>query len=112
MALQAGVTGIVPIAKLFSLESEWNLHLSADALTKHKMNSEQVIIGKEACDIVNSTKLAGHRVCSVGVSTARATETAVGTDGLLKAPSLTASATAAWTSTAASIWRQTSPPAS
>ena len=48
------------------------------------MNSEQVIINKEACDIVNKTKLAGHRVCSVGVSTARATETAVGTDGLLK----------------------------
>ena len=32
----------------------------------------------------NKTKLDGHRVCCVGVSTARATETAVGTDGLLK----------------------------
>ena len=30
------------------------------------------------------TKEAGHRVCAVGVSTARATESAVGTDGLLK----------------------------
>ena len=41
-------------------------------------------VNKEACDIVNRTKETGHRVCSVGVSTARATESAVGTDGLLK----------------------------
>ena len=58
--------------------------IEVEDLTKHKMNSEQVIIKKDACDIVNKTKLDGHRVCSVGVSTARATETAVGTDGLLK----------------------------
>ena len=58
--------------------------IEVEDLTKHKMNSEQVIINKEACEIVNKTKEAGHRVCVVGVSTARATETAVGTDGLLK----------------------------
>ena len=34
--------------------------------------------------MVNSAKRAGHCVCVVGVSTARAAETAVGTDGLLK----------------------------
>ena len=58
--------------------------IEVEDLTKHKMNSEQMIIPREACDIVNKTKLEGHRVCVVGVSTARATETAVGTDGLLK----------------------------
>ena len=58
--------------------------IEVEDLTKHKMNSEQVIIKKEACDIVNKTKEEGHRVCVVGVSTARATETSVGTDGLLK----------------------------
>ena len=58
--------------------------IEVEDLTKHKMNSEQVIIKKEACDIVNKTKEEGHRVCGVGVSTARATETSVGTDGLLK----------------------------
>ena len=58
--------------------------IEVEDLTKHKMNSEQVIIRKEACDIVNKTKEEGHRVCVVGVSTARATETSVGTDGLLK----------------------------
>ena len=58
--------------------------IEVEDLTKHKMNSEQMIIPREACDIVNKTKLEGHCVCVVGVSTARATETAVGTDGLLK----------------------------
>ena len=58
--------------------------IEVEDLTKHKMNSEQMIIGPEACRIVNDAKLAGHRICAVGVSTARATETAVGTDGLLK----------------------------
>ena len=58
--------------------------IEVEDLTKHKMSSEQMFVGKEACDIVNRTKEAGRRVCAVGVSTARATETAVGTDGLLK----------------------------
>ena len=58
--------------------------IEVEDLTKHKMNSEQMIIPKEACDIVNKAKSEGHRVCVVGVSTARATETAVGTDGMLK----------------------------
>jgi S-adenosylmethionine:tRNA ribosyltransferase-isomerase len=53
-------------------------------LTKHKMDSEQMIVGKEACEIVNKAKLAGRHVCAVGTSVVKATETAVGTDGLLK----------------------------
>lgn len=58
--------------------------IEVEDLTKHKMSSEQMEIGPEACRIVNGAKMAGHRICAVGVSTARATETAVGTDGLLK----------------------------
>ena len=58
--------------------------IEVEDLTKHKMNSEQMQITSEACDIVNKAKQTGHRICAVGVSTARATETAVGTDGLLK----------------------------
>jgi S-adenosylmethionine:tRNA ribosyltransferase-isomerase len=57
--------------------------IEVEDLTKHKMTSEQMFVTKEACELVNKTKLDGHRVCCVGVSTARATETAVGTDGLL-----------------------------
>lgn len=58
--------------------------IEVEDLTKHKMDSEQMIIDKKACDIVNKTKMAGHRVCAVGTSVVKATETAVGTDGLLK----------------------------
>lgn len=58
--------------------------IEVEDLTKHKMNSEQMIITDECCEQVNNAKLAGHRVCVVGISTARATESSVGTDGLLK----------------------------
>jgi S-adenosylmethionine:tRNA ribosyltransferase-isomerase len=58
--------------------------IEVEDLTKHKMSSEQMIISSDACDIVNKAKEEGHHICVVGVSTARATETAVGTDGLLK----------------------------
>ena len=58
--------------------------IEVEDLTKHKMSSEQMFVSKEACEIVNKAKEDGHRVCCVGVSTARATESAVGTDGLLK----------------------------
>ena len=43
-----------------------------------------MFVEKEACDIVNEAKLAKHHVCAVGTSVIKATETAVGTDGLLK----------------------------
>ena len=58
--------------------------IEVEDLTKHKMSSEKMIIDTEACRIVNEAKHSGHHICAVGVSTARATETAVGTDGLLK----------------------------
>lgn len=58
--------------------------IEVEDLTKHKMDSEQMLVSKEACDIVNRTKMAGHRVCAVGTSVVKAAETAVGTDGLLK----------------------------
>ena len=58
--------------------------IEVEDLTKHKMSSEQMYITAEACEKVNSAKAAGHSVCAVGVSTVRATETAVGTDGFMK----------------------------
>ena len=58
--------------------------IEVEDLTKHKMDSEQMIIGAEACRVVNEAKLAGHHVCAVGTSVVKATETSVGTDGLLK----------------------------
>ena len=62
-----------------------NFHeIEVEDLTKHKMDSEQMIIGKECCDLVNKTKLSGHHVCAIGTSVVKATESAVGTDGMLK----------------------------
>jgi len=59
-------------------------HIEVEDLTKHKMDSEQMIIDSEACRMVNQTKSEGHRVCAVGTSVLKATETAVSTDGQLK----------------------------
>lgn len=58
--------------------------IEVEDLTKHKMDSEQMHITAEACNIVNETKRNGHKVCAVGTSVVKATETAVGTDGMLK----------------------------
>ena len=59
-------------------------NIEVEDLTKHKMDSEQMFVHKEACDVVNKTKTNGKHVCAVGTSVIKATETAVGTDGLLK----------------------------
>ena len=62
-----------------------NFHeIEVEDLTKHKMDSEQMIIDKECCDLVNATKNNVHHVCAIGTSVIKATETAVGTDGMLK----------------------------
>ena len=58
--------------------------IEVEDLTKHKMSSEQMFVHGEACDIVNEAKREGHQICAVGISTMRATESAVGTDGMLK----------------------------
>ena len=58
--------------------------IEVEDLTKHKMSSEQIKIDAEACDIVNGARAEGHHVCVVGVTTLRATESSVGTDGMLK----------------------------
>ena len=47
MALQAGITGIIPIAELFKLESIWNVHLSADAYRRADMEDPEWRFGGE-----------------------------------------------------------------
>ena len=58
--------------------------IEVEDLTKHKMGSEQMMVTSEACQVVNQAKAENHHVCAVGITTLRATETAVGTDGMLK----------------------------
>lgn len=58
--------------------------VEVEDLTKHKMDSEQVIIPEKCADIVNTGKKTKKRICSVGTTTMRAIETSVSTDGYLK----------------------------
>lgn len=59
--------------------------IDVEDLTKHKMESEQMFVTEECCQIVNKTRLDGHKICAVGCSTSRALECVVGTNGLIKA---------------------------
>ena len=58
--------------------------IEVEDLSKHKMDSEEMHINRETCELVNNTKKAGHHVCAIGASVLKATETCVGTDGFLK----------------------------
>ncbi len=58
--------------------------VEVEDLTKHKMDSEQVIITQKAADIVNDAKRNRKKVCAVGTTSIRASETSVSTDGMLK----------------------------
>ncbi len=58
--------------------------VEVEDLTKHKMDSEQMMITQKASDIVNHTKEARGKVCVVGTTAMRAVETSVSTDGRLK----------------------------
>ncbi len=58
--------------------------IDVEDLTKHKMDSEQIIINKEAVDIVNKAKLNNRKVCAIGTSVAQAIESTVTTLGNLK----------------------------
>ncbi len=58
--------------------------VEVEDLTKHKMDSEQVIISEKCANIVNEAKIAKRRVCAIGTTSMRAIETSVSTEGLLK----------------------------
>jgi S-adenosylmethionine:tRNA ribosyltransferase-isomerase len=57
--------------------------VEVEDLTKHKMDSEQVIINKQCIDIVNEGIATKRRICAVGTTVMRAVESAVSTDGRL-----------------------------
>jgi S-adenosylmethionine:tRNA ribosyltransferase-isomerase len=58
--------------------------VEVEDLTKHKMDSEQVIISQEASDMVNNAKRTKKRVCAIGTTAMRSIESSVSTDGFLK----------------------------
>ena len=58
--------------------------IDVEDLTKHKMDSEQLIVTPEIVTQLNTTKDEGHKVCAIGTSVLRALETAVSTNGHIK----------------------------
>jgi S-adenosylmethionine:tRNA ribosyltransferase-isomerase len=51
--------------------------VEVEDLSKHKMDSEELKITQEACDIVNAAKLNKKRICAVGTTSMRAIESSV-----------------------------------
>ena len=49
--------------------------VDVEDLSKHKMDSERLIITPEAAELINSTKKSGHKVLAVGITTIRGLET-------------------------------------
>lgn len=58
--------------------------VDVEDLSKHKMDSEQVIITEDAANCINGTKERGNKIFAVGITTLRAIETSVTTQKLLK----------------------------
>jgi S-adenosylmethionine:tRNA ribosyltransferase-isomerase len=51
--------------------------VEVEDLSKHKMDSEELKVTQEACDIVNAAKAKKKRICAVGTTTMRSLESAV-----------------------------------
>jgi len=51
--------------------------VEVEDLSKHKMDSEEMIITQEACDIVNNAKAKKRKICCVGTTSMRAMESSV-----------------------------------
>jgi S-adenosylmethionine:tRNA ribosyltransferase-isomerase len=58
--------------------------VEVEDLTKHKMDSEQVIISEKCANRVNRAKLEKKKIIAVGTTSMRAIETSVSTEGMLK----------------------------
>lgn len=58
--------------------------IDVEDLTKHKMDSEQMLVTPEVVATVDHAKTENRRVCAVGTSVMRAIESVVSTDGHMK----------------------------
>jgi len=58
--------------------------VDVEDLTKHKVDSERIIITDAAADIINDAHDARKKVCAVGTTVVRTLESSVSTNGLLK----------------------------
>jgi S-adenosylmethionine:tRNA ribosyltransferase-isomerase len=51
--------------------------VEVEDLSKHKMDSEELIITQEACDVVNEAKAKKKKICCIGTTSMRAIESSV-----------------------------------
>ena len=51
--------------------------IEVEDLSKHRQDSEEMIIDEECCNIINNAKRTGHKICCIGTTTMKAIETAV-----------------------------------
>lgn len=58
--------------------------VEVEDLTKHKMDSEQINIGEDAAEIVNTARENRKNVCAVGTTVMRTLESSVSTNGMVK----------------------------
>lgn len=58
--------------------------IDVEDLTKHRMDSEDMVVSEELVDIVNAAKDENRRVCAVGTSVLRGIESAVSMGGHMK----------------------------
>ncbi|MGL5731516.1 MAG: tRNA preQ1(34) S-adenosylmethionine ribosyltransferase-isomerase QueA, partial [Bacteroidales bacterium] len=58
--------------------------IDVEDLTKHKMDSEQMVINNTIVGQVDHTKDTNQRICAIGTTVMRALETAVTTEGRIK----------------------------
>ena len=58
--------------------------VDVEDLSKHKVDSEHMIISEQASNEINATKHAGGRICAVGVTVLRALETYVTTNAEIR----------------------------
>lgn len=58
--------------------------VDVEDLTKHKVDSERIIISDEAAVLINKAKERKNRICAVGTTVVRTLESSVSTSGLVK----------------------------
>ncbi len=57
--------------------------LEVEDLSKHRMDSEEMVVDEAACKTINEAKAAGNKICVVGTTSMKAVETAVTTHGVI-----------------------------
>ena len=58
--------------------------VDVEDLTKHKMDSEQIFVTDDACQIINNGRDEKRRICAVGTTVMRTLESTVSTQGHVK----------------------------